>query len=85
MNPLAGPMTQQRSRLLGRLLMAAAGLKVSWYLRGLRRRSVLASVLLAPLVLVAAGLLLWVGTTLSVMNWDNPADYPPADPTALDD
>lgn len=77
-------MTQRRSRILGRLLMAAAGLKLSWYVRGLGGRPALASLLLAPLVLGAAGLLLWVGFTLSVMDWDNPADYPPSDPTTHD-
>ena len=79
-----GPMTQQRSRLLGRLLMAAAGVKLSWYVAGLRGRPVVASLLLAPLVLAAAGMLLWIGYTLSVMNWDHPADYPRAADTASD-
>lgn len=73
------PMTQQRSRLMGRVLMAVAAIKLAWLLRGLSSRSLLASAFWSVLVLPVAGLLLWTGYTLSVMDWDAPADFPPAE------
>lgn len=87
MNPLAGPMTQQRSRELGGLLIAiAAAIKLTWFLGSFGgQRSVLASIVLGIIVVPIAALLFWIGVTLVVMNWDNPADYPPADPAPLDD
>lgn len=76
------PMTQQRSRVMGRALMAIAAIKLAWLLRGLSRRSLLASACWIVLVLPLAGLLLWTGYTLSVMDWDAPADFPPPDAPA---
>ncbi len=82
-----GPMTQQRSRALGALLIAIAGaMKLTWFLGSFGgRRSVLASIVLGIIVLPIVAMVFWIGVTLVVMNWDNPADYPPADPTAHDD
>ena len=82
-----GPMTQQRSRELGGLLIAIAGaMKLTWFLGCFGgRRSVLASIVLGIIVLPIVAVLFWIGVTLVVMNWDNPADYPPADPAPLDD
>ena len=72
-------MTQERSRNLGRGLLVIAALQVLWFVfRGGRRSAVVA----APLGIVtflSAGLLTWVGVTLAVMDWDDPADYPPSD------
>ena len=77
-------MTQQRSRMLGRALLAAAAIDLLLFVRGLGRRSLLASVLLAILAAPLSGLLAWVGYTLATTNWDDPADYPPSEdvPTA---
>ena len=72
-------MTQQRSRLIGRALMALAGFQFVFFLLGAARRSYL--VLAIPIgvtVGIVSGLLFWIGYTMSVKDWDNPADYPPA-------
>ena len=73
-----GPMTQARSRMLGRALMAIAALQQVAVLRQLGRRSFLVWLLLALLTAPLSALLAWVGYTLATTNWDNPADYPPA-------
>lgn len=70
------PMTVERSRWLGRALMAAGVLATAWWLRRLVR-SPLAALLLAPLLLPAAVLGIWAGFTLNVMDWDDPADFDP--------
>ncbi len=74
-----GPMTQQRSRELGALLIAISGaVKLTWFLGCFGgRRSILASIVLGIIVLPIVAVLFWAGVTLVVMNWDNPADYPP--------
>lgn len=69
------PMTVERSRWLGRGLVAVAALAAAWWLRRLVRRP-LTSLLLAPVLLPAAALGLWAGYTLAVMDWDDPADFP---------
>ena len=74
-----GPMTQQRSRLLGRALIAIAALQQIAILRQLGRRSFVVWLLLALLTAPISALLGWVGYTLVVMNWDDPADYPPTE------
>ena len=74
-----GPMTQARSRMLGRALMAIAAMQQVMMLRQLGRRSFPVWVALALLTAPLSALLAWVGYTLSTMDWDNPADYPPPD------
>lgn len=69
------PMTVERSRWLGRGLMAVAALTAVWWLRRLMRRP-LGSLLLAPALLPLVVLGLWAGFTLNVMDWDEPADFP---------
>lgn len=69
------PMTVERSRWLGRGLIAASALVAAWWLRRLIRRP-LTSLLLAPVLLPAAALGLWAGFTLTVLDWDDPADFP---------
>jgi hypothetical protein len=72
-------MTQQRSRNIGRALMALAGIQFVFFFAGAVRRSYL--VIAVPLgiaVGVASGLLFWIGYTMAVKDWDDPADYPPA-------
>ena len=74
-------MTQERSRQLGRVLMALAGLQLLFFLGGAVRRSYL--VVAVPVgigVGVLSGLLLWVGYTMATQDWDDPADYPPPSP-----
>ena len=71
------PMTVDRSRWLGRGLVAVAALAAAWWLRRLVRRP-LTSLLLAPVLLPATALGLWAGYTLTVMDWDEPADFPGA-------
>lgn len=71
------PMTVDRSRWLGRGLVAGAALIAAWWLRRLVGRP-LTSLLLAPVLLPAAALGLWAGYTLTVMDWDEPADFPGA-------
>ncbi len=70
------PMTVERSRWLGRGLMGAAVLAALWWLRRLTRRPV-TSMLLAPVLLPAVALGLWAGFTLTVLDWDAPADFDP--------
>lgn len=70
------PMTLERSRWLGRGLMAASALAAAWWLRHLVR-SPLTALLLAPLLLPAAALGIWTGITLNAMDWDDPADFDP--------
>lgn len=70
------PMTVERSRRLGRGLMGVATLAALWWLRRLTRRPV-TSILLAPLLLPAVALGLWAGFTLTVLDWDAPADFDP--------
>jgi hypothetical protein len=64
------PMTVERSRWLGRGLMASGALAAAWWLRRLTRRP-LTSMLVAPIVLPVAGF------TLTVLDWDAPADFTP--------
>lgn len=73
------PMTVERSRWLGRVLMAAGGLVAAWWLRRLVRRPV-TTMLLAPVLLPVAALGLWAGFTLNVLDWDDPADFTPEEP-----
>lgn len=73
-----GPMTQARSRMLGRTLMAVAALQQVMMLRQIGKRSFPVWVLLALLTAPLSALLAWVGYTLATIDWDNPADYPPA-------
>jgi hypothetical protein len=74
-----GPMTQARSRMLGRALMAIAAMQQVMMLRQLGRRSFPVWVLLALFTAPLSALLAWVGYTLATMDWDHPADYPPPD------
>ncbi len=69
------PMTVERSRWLGRGLMAVGALAAVWWLRRFVRHP-LTSLLLAPVLLPAVALSLWGGFTLTVMDWDEPADFP---------
>ena len=75
-----GAMTQVRSRFLGRALIAIAALQQVAVLRQLGKRSFPVWLLLALFTAPLSALLAWVGYTLSVMDWDAPADYPPAAP-----
>lgn len=74
-----GPMTQSRSRMLGRALMAIAALQQVAVLRQLGRRSFPVWLLLALLTAPLSALLGWVGYTLATIDWDHPADYPPGE------
>jgi len=72
-------MTQERSRQIGRALMALAGLQFVFFVFGAVRRSYLVvAVPIGIAVGIASGLLFWIGYTMAVKDWDNPADYPPA-------
>ena len=72
-------MTQERSRSLGKALMALAGLQFLFFFGGALRRSYLVvAVPVGIAVGVASGLLLWVGYTMATKDWDDPADWPPA-------
>ena len=74
------PMTQERSRTLGRAIMAAAVLQLVLYLAGATRRSYLAVAIPLGIALgVVSGVAFWVGYTMATTDWDDPADYPPAD------
>lgn len=75
-----GPMTQARSRMLGRTLMVVAALQQVMMLRQLGKRSFAVWVLLALITAPISALLAWVGYTLATIDWDHPADYPPAEP-----
>ena len=71
-------MTQERSRQIGRAIMAIAGLQLLLYLVGLTRRSYLAiAIPIGVLVAAASALAFWVGYTMATTDWDHPADYPP--------
>lgn len=70
------PMTVERSRWLGRSLMALGALASAWWLQRLTRRP-LTSILVAPIVLPMAALGVWAGFTLTVLDWDAPADFTP--------
>lgn len=74
-------MTQERSRSLGKALMALAGLQFLFFLAGAARRSYLiVAVPVGIVVGIMSGLLFWVGYTMATKNWDDPADWPPAPP-----
>ncbi|MSQ29628.1 MAG: hypothetical protein EXR68_03965 [Dehalococcoidia bacterium] len=70
------PMTVERSHWLGRGIMGVATLGTLWWLGRLVRRP-LSSLLLAPVLLPLAALGLWAGFTLTVLDWDEPADFDP--------
>ena len=72
------PMTQDRSRLLGRALVGWSVLQLLLVLRGLRGTSWVLALPAVVLVGALSMLLAWAGVTLVVMDWDDPADYPPA-------
>ena len=73
-----GPMTQERSRTLGRAIMAAAVVQLVLYFVGATRRSYLAVAIPLGIALgVVSGVAFWVGYTMATTNWDDPADYPP--------
>ena len=72
-------MTQQRSRQIGRVLMALSGLQLLVFFFGIARRSYLVVAIPVGIVTaLASGLLFWIGYTMAVKDWDDPADYPPA-------
>ncbi len=81
LSPMA--MTTERSRRMGQALMALAGLQFLFFLAGAVRRSYL--VLAIPIgiaVGVASGVMFWVGYTMATKDWDDPADWPPAEDEA---
>lgn len=71
--------------MLGRALLAIAALQQVAVLRQLGRRSFPVWLLLALLTAPLSAFLAWVGYTLTVMDWDAPADYPPASRAASPD
>ena len=71
-------MTQERSRQIGRAIMAIAGLQLLLYVIGLTRRSYLTiAIPIGILVAAISALAFWVGYTMATTDWDHPADYPP--------
>ncbi|MCK9486657.1 MAG: hypothetical protein M0R73_08145 [Dehalococcoidia bacterium] len=81
--PAISGMTQERSRQIGRALMALAAVQFLCFFGGAVRRSYL--VIAVPLgiaVGVVSGVLFWVGYTMATKDWDNPADWPPEEPGA---
>jgi len=68
--------TLERSRQLGQLLMGGSVLALLVFVVGAMRRSyvVLALPLFAA-VAVVSGLGFWLGLTMFVQDWDDPADY----------
>lgn len=73
-----GPMTQERSRQLGRALMALAGVQLLLFIAGAARRSyVVVAIPVGTAVAVASALVFWVGYTMATKDWDDPADYVP--------
>lgn len=65
--------------MVGRALMALAGLQLLVFLGGAVRRSyVVLAVPIGVATGVASGFLFWVGYTMATKDWDDPADYPPA-------
>ncbi len=77
-DPATRPMTVERSRWLGRGLVALGALLAASWLRRLPRKPV-TSLLLAPVLLPLAAISLWGGFTLTVMDWDDPADFIPGE------
>lgn len=76
-------MTQERSRQIGRALMALAGLQLLVFFAGAVRRSYLVVAIPVGIAVgVASGLAFWVGYTMATKDWDDPADYPPSDPAS---
>lgn len=84
-------MTIERSRQLGRLVMAVSGVSLAVFLAGIVRRSYL--VLAIPVAILAgatAGLTFWVGYTMATTRWEtddfgeyelpDDEDIPPAEP-----
>ncbi|MFN8639781.1 MAG: hypothetical protein U0360_10090 [Dehalococcoidia bacterium] len=64
-------MTIERSRQLGKLLMAVSGVSLAIFLAGVVRRSYL--VLAIPVAILAgatAGLTFWVGYTMAGTRWE---------------
>ncbi len=64
-------MTIERSRQLGRLVMAVSGVSLAVFLAGIVRRSYL--VLAIPVAVMAgaaAGLTFWVGYTMATTRWE---------------
>ena len=78
-------MDGDRSRLLGRLLMAGAPLQMLLFLAGMSRRSYLVVALPvgAGLALVSA-LAFWVGYTMAYAEWDD-EPFPEPGPETLAD
>lgn len=75
-------MTQRRSRMLGRVLIGLGALQLLWFFaRTARRSNLLVALPLGAAFALGSGLLFWVGLTMVVKDWDDPADYPPVDPT----
>lgn len=75
-------MTQERSRQIGRALMALSILQAVIFFIGATRRSYLVvAVPVGILVGTLSGLAFWIGYTMATTDWDNPADYPPAEDT----
>lgn len=75
-----GPMTQERSRALGRAIMAFAVVQIVLYVVAATRRSYLALAIPLGIALgIVSGLAFWVGYTMTVTDWDAPADYPHQD------
>jgi len=72
-------MTQARSRWLGRTLLAVAGLQFVGAARALRGCPWFVALPLLVVTGAVSALLAWAGVTLAVMNWDDPADYPPSE------
>ena len=78
-----GAMTQERSRALGRAIMAVAIVQLVLYLAAAARRSYLAVAIPLGIALgVVSALAFWVGYTMATTDWDHPADYPPAEDRA---
>ena len=74
-------MTQERSRNLGKALMAVAGLQFLFFFGGALRRSYLVVAIPVGIAVgIISGLMLWVGYTMSTKDWDDPADWPPTPP-----
>lgn len=71
-------MTQERSRQIGKAVMALAGLQFVLFFAGAVRRSYLVvAIPMGIAVGVASGVMFWVGYTMATKNWDDPADWPP--------
>ena len=69
-------MTQERTRLLGRALMAFSAVQMLVFLVAVTRRSYLAIAVPVGIGLGAiSGLGFWVGYTMTTTDWDHPADF----------